>query len=141
MEGSALPSGPVTTTLCQEGVTPEAPCLGLHDQGLPSQARRPPAPVPFPCPDRFIQLQCFSICWVTAFLPGGEERSPASPVISPWPESKQCATEMPSAHSCVRSRVWNYSSPDFTQGFQGGSELCRIVPDAQDFPRLCGRRW
>lgn len=80
MEGSALLSGPVTTTLCQEGVTPEAPGLGLHDQGLPSHA---PPPGPFPCPDRFLQLQCLSICWVTAFLPGREERSPASPRTQP----------------------------------------------------------
>lgn len=38
---------------------------------------------PFPYPDRFIQLQCLSICWVTAFLPGREERSPASPRNQP----------------------------------------------------------
>lgn len=122
---------------CAKRGDPEAPGLGLHDQGLPSHAPPPPE-----SPSLVQTGSSSSSASVSAgSLPSSQKgRKGARPptVTSPWLESRQCATEMPSARSCVRSRVCNYSSLDFTRGFQGGRELCRIVPAAQDFPRLCG---
>lgn len=67
VKGPALLSGPVRTTLCLEGVTPEAPGLGLRDQGLLPML---PSGTPFPCQDGFTQPQCPSVLQVTAFIPG-----------------------------------------------------------------------